>query len=245
MLATEKPARAMTHFDHLQRHLPDLMKRNILDIGAGRGKFVIDAAERGAAVVGLEPHSAYRDEIGKRAAERNLAVRVIPGSGEKLPFPDGSFGFANVSEVIEHVEEPEKVAREVFRVLKAGGAAYVSVPNRFGFKDQHFHLYFVNWLPRVWADAFISLFGRHKDYRSAAGRQRLADMHYMTYPAARRLFLIAGFSVTDMRETRIRGVAGFFTPLALAAYGLLRAFYFDSFHLLLTKESRGPRATMV
>jgi SAM-dependent methyltransferase len=227
----------MTHFDELLANLPDLKERRLLDVGAGRGKFTIDAASRGAKVVGLEPYAKYREEILKNASERGLAVEVVPGAGEALPFPDGSFGFANVSEVIEHVEEPEKVARELFRVLASAGAAYVSVPNRFGFKDQHFHMYFVNWLPRAWADAYISLFGKHKDYQSAAGRQRLASMHYMTYGGAKRLFSRAGFRVEDLRERKLRRKFKAFAPLFFLPYHILRAAYFDSFHLLLIKPA--------
>jgi len=225
----------MTHFDQLLVHIPDLTKRRLLDVGAGRGKFVIDAAARGATVVGLEPYVRYRDEITKRAGDRGLTVEIVAGSGEALPFPDSSFGFVNVSEVVEHVEEPEKVAREVFRILESGGAAYVSVPNRFGLKDQHFHLYFVNWLPRVWADTFISFFGKHKDYQSTAGRQRLASMHYMTYPEAYGLFSRTGFLVEDLREKKIRRALGPLAFLFLIPYRIFRAGYFDSFHLLLSK----------
>lgn len=238
-------AASMTHLDQLAEHVPGLTSRRILDVGAGRGKFTLDAASRRMSVTALEPYGAYRALIQERAAERGLAVEVVGGSGEKLPFADASFGFANVSEVVEHVEDPEKVVREVYRVLQDGGAAYVSIPNRFGMKDQHFHLYFVNWLPRAWADYYISLFGRHKDYQSAAGRQRLAEMHYRTYGAARALLEGAGFSVEDIREKKIRRRAGAFAPLLLALYRPLRAAYFDSFHLLATKPAPGVAGGVV
>jgi len=47
---------------------------------------------------------------------------------ETYPFPDESFDFVLCNAVLEHVADPEHVMREIVRVLKKGGRAYVSVP---------------------------------------------------------------------------------------------------------------------
>lgn len=225
----------MTHFAHLASYIPDLASRRILDIGAGRGDFVLDARAHGASAEGLELNPQYRERAAEKARARGEELVLVDGVAEELPFSDASFSFVNLGEVIEHVQDPQRALREAWRVLEAGGLGYLSVPNRFGARDQHFHLWGVNWLPRFLADSYIALFGKHKAYTLEAGHQRLSEMHYYTYGAACRLAAHAGFAVEDMRVLKLKRRLGALWPIAMPLYGLLRAAYLDSFHLLLRK----------
>lgn len=236
----------MTHWEHLTSQIKDLASLEILDLGSGQGAFLIDAATHGAIVTGLETNPAYIKKSYEAAAKAGVQITVIEGRGEALPFPDNSFDFVNLSEVIEHVDDPLLLLREVHRVLRPGGRVYLSVPNRFGIKDPHFHLYFVNWLPRRLANAFISLFGTHKDYGdSSTGRQNLASMHYYTYPATRTLLESMGFTVIDIRAHRISSALGRLLGFLVGpVYLIARTLYFDSFHLLLTKTTSNKQRTL-
>ncbi len=229
----------MNHFDYLKVHVPDLDTRRILDLGSGRGKFLFYCLDRGVRAVGLEYNPAYIAITQAKAKERNVEVEVHQGRGESLPFTDATFDFMNISEVIEHVESPTQVIKEVHRVLSANGSAYLSVPNRYGWKDPHFHLYVVNWIPRSWSFGFISLWGKHKDYSDpSSGLQRLDQMHYYTFRDITNLLHSLGFTVTDQRESRIKkSIPQPFTLLALWCYYPLRFAYFDSFHLLIEKTT--------
>ena len=223
-----------THFDHLLEHVPDLASRAILDIGSGRGGFIVDAAVRGAAVTGVEPYALYRAETNQRTEKRGVTVEVVSGTAEQLPFPDASFGFINMSEVVEHVEDPRQALIEAYRVLSPGGYGYISVPNRFGFFDPHYHLYGINWMPRSWAEWMLAVVGMTKQSTPETGRQRLSDMHYMTYGQASRLLTSAGFRVHDIRELKLQKRLPLFVRLlALFVYRLGRACYFDTAHLLV------------
>lgn len=226
-----------THWEYLAEQVEGLASASILDIGSGKGVFLLEAAGHGVVATGLEVSEGYIAIARERLAAAGSEATIMHGVAEKLPFPDASFDFANIGEVIEHVEEPRQMLAEALRVLRTGGRAYMSVPNRFGFRDQHYHLYFVNWLPRFFSDSFISVFGTHKDYADkSAGRQRLADMHYYTYGGVVSLAREAGFSVVDMRIERIETeTSGFVWLLARMFYPFARFWYFDSFHLLLTK----------
>lgn len=225
------------HIDELLKIVPDLLQCKILDLGAGRGRFMIAVLKRGGKISGLEPYDKYIKIAKEESLKENLYLDIKEGVGESLPFGNTEFGFVNMTEVIEHVQDPEIVIKEVGRVLKPGGKVYVSVPNRFGMKDQHFHLYFVNWLPRSMSDRFISIFGKHKDYSLNNGLQRLSSMHYMSYGYAKFFFEQFGFEVADIREmkirTRFRGLKKY---LAMNLYKILRHWYFDAFHLLLKKK---------
>ena len=48
---------------------------------------------------------------------------------ESIPWPDGSFDVVFADNVLEHLEHPARVFREVARVLRPGGAFVVKTPN--------------------------------------------------------------------------------------------------------------------
>ncbi len=207
---------------------PSLLDQRILDVGSSTGKTLTQIAEVGGDAVGIEPFQEFIDQAHERAHSLGVSIQVVRGTGENLPFPDNSFGFVNISEVIEHVENPVAVLREIHRVLKPGGAVYMSAPNRFGFYDPHYHAYFVNWLPRFLAHSFLNLIGKGK---SAAldeiGKQRLDEMHYYTFGSIRNLCISLGFKVADISERK--------TGRLWWLYRLLRPVYVNDFHLALFK----------
>jgi len=176
-----------THFDNLLDHIPDLVELSILDIGSGRGDFLLDVTQRGGDIIGLDKNEEYIQESLSRAKRANLRLKIVRGEAEKIPFEDSRFDFVNLSEVIEHMEKPEQVIKEVYRILKSGGMAYLSVPSRFSIKDSHFHLYFLNWLPRLMGNFYITIFGKHKEYSDVAGRQRINEMHYYTFRKIKKI----------------------------------------------------------
>jgi SAM-dependent methyltransferase len=49
-------------------------------------------------------------------------------SAEGLPFADGSFDCMVCTEVLEHLEDPERAVEEMARVLKPGGCLILSAP---------------------------------------------------------------------------------------------------------------------
>jgi ubiquinone/menaquinone biosynthesis C-methylase UbiE len=228
-----------SHWDHIASYFGDLKDQRLLDLGSGRGPFLIDATKRGAQAVGLEYNPEYIRITRERAAKEDITVDVRQGEAEHMPFPDASFDFVNINEVIEHVRDPHAMLAEVRRVLKPGGGAYISVPARYGLHDPHYNLYFVNWLPRAWADGFIKLFGRQKDYADhSAGMQRLADMHYYTYSGILQEIARAGLVARDIRAWRIQHeMRGGKRLVVTGMYFFIRPFWFDSFHILLTKPA--------
>jgi SAM-dependent methyltransferase len=76
----------------------------------------------------------YIGSAGTRAAGYvNLDLFALPGvdvaaNAERLPFPDNLFQRVECDAVLEHVERPEQVAREIERVLRPGGYAHLVTP---------------------------------------------------------------------------------------------------------------------
>lgn len=229
-----------THIDYVLEWYPDLLKNKILDLGSGLGAVLVEITKRGGNVVGIETSDEFIGITKTRAKEAGVTVNVTKGMGETLPFGDAEFDFVNMTEVIEHVIDPEKVLKEVYRVLRPGGQVYMSVPNRFAFRDHHYDLILVNWLPRSFAQTFIKIFGEHKDYNrtNQIGLERLDQMHYYTFGAIKKLCKSLGFTVFDIRIGKIKKKypSKLVQLIMIFIYKTARLAYFESFHLQLIKS---------
>jgi ubiquinone/menaquinone biosynthesis C-methylase UbiE len=94
----------------------------VLDVGAGAGDAAGRAAGRGAEAIGVDVASA----MVAIAARRNPSAAFVQASATELPFADGSFDAVVGNNVVQHVGEPEKAAREFERVLRPGGRVALS-----------------------------------------------------------------------------------------------------------------------
>lgn len=234
----------MSFLGNIEKFVPDLKQRKILDLGCGRGDDLIELAQNGYDAVGLDISTEYLDSTAKRAKDLGLVVKLIKAEGENLPLMDQSFDFIVCSEVTEHVESPEEILKECYRVLKPGGKAYVSFHNRFGPYDHHYHMWFINWLPRNFADKVIDIIGKTKSADEKAGRQKLSAMHYFTYGRVVRSAKQCGFECFDMREAQIRNPALSSRRIlkiiaksgmsALAVYAMKK--FIGTFHFILEKR---------
>lgn len=228
-----------------------LRDRRVLDLGCGMGGLAVALTQAGAWVVGHEPNRAYGRICALRAARYDLAVPLVAATGEALPFRDAAFDLVTCLDVLEHAASLDATLGELVRVLRPGGEAIVTATNRFAFRDPHYHLRGVNWLPRRWAEAWIRRRGRGKETAAFADRQALSAMHYVTYGDFARRCRALGCAVEDLRErrvrsgplpagTRFRRAIGLFRRLGLAvlAYRVYRALFLGTFEVHLTKAAR-------
>jgi SAM-dependent methyltransferase len=225
-----------------------LAGQRVLDLGCGMGGLVVALRQAGAQAIGLEPNRAYGTICQLRAARYGLALPVVTATGEGLPFPDRSFDLVVCLDVLEHAESLELTLAEIARVLVPGGQAIVTATNRFVFRDPHYHLRGINWLPRSLAEALIRRHGRGKDAAAFADRQALSTMRYTTYRRFTVRCRALGFSVADVREQRIltgqfaahTRFARLIAPLrrlglARPAYRIYRALFLGTFEVHLRK----------
>ena len=87
----------------------------LLDVGAGKGRFVAYARERGWDARGIEP------------SPRSTAPHVAAVALEDAAFAD--LGAVTLWHVLEHVEDPHAALRRIHGWLHPGGALLVGVPD--------------------------------------------------------------------------------------------------------------------
>lgn len=114
------------------KNLGDTNDKRILDLGCGDGALSYLLAKAGAQVIGID-----NEPLGIELAQENIknlpvarACEFVVGSAYELPFPDASFDHVASCEVIEHVQYPEKMISEAYRVLKPGGHLVLTTPYR-------------------------------------------------------------------------------------------------------------------
>ncbi len=95
-----------------------------LDLGAGRGISTYALARDGWRVTALEPDPS--DLVGAGAiralaSQTGIAVDIVEGWGEDLPFENGTFDLVHGRQVLHHASDLQRLMREVGRVLKPGG----------------------------------------------------------------------------------------------------------------------------
>src|SRR3954464_3955957 len=110
--------------DALDRRHGPLAGQTIVDLGAGPGWYTEALRARGATVIPVDNDLAEMT-IGRDAPPEG---HLIADAGE-LPLEDASVDGAFCSNVLEHTPAAEPIIREIERILRPGGWAYISWTN--------------------------------------------------------------------------------------------------------------------
>lgn len=98
--------------------LDGVPRGHLLELGCGTGHWTRYFVARGFEVVATDPSAAMLDVArGGDAA----GVSFLRAAGERLPFADASLPAVGAVTVLEFVDDPTAVIREVGRVLRPGG----------------------------------------------------------------------------------------------------------------------------
>jgi ubiquinone/menaquinone biosynthesis C-methylase UbiE len=105
----------------------------LLDVGCGNGDLLRELEGRfeGSLLAGVEISSG-RLRLARERLGGRVSLLQTGGKGA-LPFEDGSFDFVFVTEVLEHLKQPEALLAEARRVLSPGGRLVLTTPNADAF----------------------------------------------------------------------------------------------------------------
>ncbi len=124
---------------------------NVLDWGCGRGLSVAWLRERGYNAFGVDIDSVAINH-GKAMLESHGhdVPRIFSpiNSDCIVDYPDNYFHFVFSTQTLEHVENMNFVASEIYRITKPGGHGLHIYPSHRHIIEAHLFMPFVHWLPK-------------------------------------------------------------------------------------------------
>jgi SAM-dependent methyltransferase len=194
VLDAESRLRKSRKIEVIVRDHVELEGARVLDVGTGSGfiaSLFHDAVGPRGEVWGV-------DTIDQRQILEGFRFKRVMSA--HLPFDDESFDVVISNHVVEHVVEREDQllhVKEIRRVLKADGVAYVATPNRWALIEPHFQLPLLSWLPPPLRTAYLR----------AARRGTLYDCSPLSHSELTDLFRMAGVRFTDATVAAMRAMA--------------------------------------
>lgn len=133
-----------------------------VDIGCSGGLFTESLAPYFEKVIGLDIDIAGIEFARLHSKAGN--VEYIVGDSMALEFPDCSVDLVFCNHVYEHVPDAHKLFEEIHRVLKSDGVCYLGAASRLIIMEPHYHLPFLSWLPKAFANLYMKLSGKGDEY---------------------------------------------------------------------------------
>jgi 2-polyprenyl-3-methyl-5-hydroxy-6-metoxy-1,4-benzoquinol methylase len=105
----------------------DYVQGDVLEVGCGEGRGILLLTERAKSFTAVDKIKPVIDELQKKhPAGRFISMNIPPLSG----LADNAYDFIVSFQVIEHIENDALFLKEIHRVLKPGGTALLTTPNR-------------------------------------------------------------------------------------------------------------------
>jgi 2-polyprenyl-3-methyl-5-hydroxy-6-metoxy-1,4-benzoquinol methylase len=98
----------------------------VLDVGAAQGVATTAFKRLGFDALGVEPWEPAIEFSHELSRRTGVETTIRTGLAEELPFDSEYFDFLLAYSVMEHVDDPEAVFSEAYRVLKPSGAFFFS-----------------------------------------------------------------------------------------------------------------------
>lgn len=204
-LGSDELARRLKQEDHRLRFFHRLKKSGrLLDIGCGRGYFLMACHERGYEVEGIDVSAAAAEHI------RNVfQIPVHVGAIETIDAGQGRFDVITMWHSLEHTQDPNASVAAARRWLADDGILVVDVPNAEGYDARHYKSRWAHWdLPF------------HFYHFTTRSLDTLLDRH--GFEILRRKTYLSDYVKETLQKARVpsalaRIIAGFYTGGSYAA----------------------------
>ena len=193
-------------------------KTKILDVGCGHGDFMAPVYSRAGEVFGID--------ADERALTRNkIIINKVVGRVESLPFPDNFFDLSVSAWVLEHLENPARAFKEIYRTLKPKGKVIFLTPN-----TRNYNVWLIRLIPEKWHDFFTrKIYDRqeHDTFPKFYRMNSVKEIHeVLTPPGFKKVKLILNGDPTYISFNEI------LFKLACFVEDILEKYNLDKVHII-------------
>lgn len=145
-------------YEMVLNQLGDSRGKRILDVGCGDGalSYLLSRQTTGAFVIGIDP-SNEAINFAKKKTKDVKNINFIRASAYHLPFKGNSIDYVISSDVIEHLQKPEKMLAEIKRVFNEKGKVIITTPLRLTevpLDKMHVQEFYESDFKRLFSDYF-------------------------------------------------------------------------------------------
>lgn len=115
-------------------HASTIPDSSALEYGPGSGIYLPILAQQCAQITAADIEPAYLSEIQALAIEMKR-LKLLVDDIQDSRIADNSYGLILCSEVLEHVPDPERSLKTLYRILMPGGIAIVTTPQRYSLME--------------------------------------------------------------------------------------------------------------
>jgi len=107
--------------NYIQKYFKTIKNKNILDFGCGMGdkSFLLNSRDNKVIQTDIEDLRKVKE------------LPFILSKSEIINAEDNTYDYVASIDVIEHVENDKNFIKEILRVLKPGGKAFITTPNKY------------------------------------------------------------------------------------------------------------------
>jgi len=134
--------------------------KKLLDIGTGKGYFLEEAEKVGFDVFGLDI-SQYACE----SSQKKFKGKIFQGELSDSAYPENYFDVVSATDFIEHISDPQKLLREISRIIKPKGFLFLITPDISSFSR------------KIWGRRWFQYKYEHVIYWEQKTLQRLLQNH--------------------------------------------------------------------
>ena len=163
-------------------------------------RLIISCALRGGDAIGIDINSSEL-RIAKLRAKNlgEVNLQLIRCSAGFLLFRSNLFDLVTATSVLEHVDNPERVIKDMVRVLKPRGYIFLTGPSPSFPREAHYKIFYIPYLPKKFGKIYLKLRGFNPSFF-------LQEVTYPYPPPSyiERLLSLAGMVVENLTEREIR-----------------------------------------
>jgi len=155
---------------------------NLLEIGCGTGRGLQTLVNTADHYTGIDKYKTLTDELKAEYPQADFkAMHIPPLKG----IEDNSFDTVVSFQVIEHIKDDITFLKEIHRVLKPGGKAIISTPNKkmtLTRNPWHVREYFAPELEKICKSIFLKV-----EANGIAGNDKVMEYHEKNRESVRKI----------------------------------------------------------